>query len=96
MRKSSIWLCMGFLILMASSLPATVVYEVDEKTIRETKHWSHSAPEAGDYQIGMAWVDVDDGGDGVALNISVEGKTIRSLDAKPGSRVTRFETRLEA
>jgi hypothetical protein len=74
---------------------ATMVFAVDEATTTENRSWSHQVKEAGNYQIGMAWVDVDASGNGVMLKILAGGKVVKSTIAPAGTVVTRFGTRIE-
>ncbi|NQU42554.1 hypothetical protein HQ520_04665, partial [bacterium] len=73
---------------------ATNVYTVDQPVTTEAKLWTHSVAEAGDYQIGMAWIEVKSGNK-VPVEIFVNSSRVKALHA-PAGEVTRFETRLEA
>ena len=58
---------------MADDLPArftnppltepgeTFIFTVDQTVTSEPKRWTHRVAEAGDYQLGMAWVEVQSG-----------------------------------
>lgn len=72
----------------------TFVFEVDEPLTSATNEWTYTVGEAGDYQIGKAWVETQSGGD-VAIEIFKNGlERIKALYA-PAGEVTRFEMRLE-
>ncbi len=59
----------------------------------EQRTWTYTAEEAGDYQIGMAWIELESGED-VPVEIFINQKRVKALYGKYGE-VTRFETRLE-
>ncbi len=70
------------------------VYEVDQPATADTNQWTYTVGEAGDYQIGLAWVETQSGGD-VAVEIFKNGlERIKALYA-PAGEVTRFEMRIE-
>jgi len=72
----------------------TFVFEVDQPVTSETNCWIYTVEEAGDYQIGLAWVETQSGGD-VALEVFKNGlERIKALYA-PAGEVARFETRIE-
>jgi hypothetical protein len=73
----------------------TFVLEVDRPSTTGTKQWTYTVAEAGNYQIGLAWVETQSGGD-VAVEIFKNGlERIKGLYA-PAGEVTRFETRIDA
>jgi hypothetical protein len=73
---------------------STFIYEVDQPSTTDTNEWTYAVGEAGDYQIGLAWVETQSGGD-VAVEIFKNGlERIKALYA-PAGEVTRIETRLE-
>lgn len=72
----------------------TFVFKVDQPNTTATNEWTYTVEEAGDYQIGMAWVETQSGGD-VALEVFKNGsERIKGLYA-PAGEVTRFEMRIE-
>ena len=81
--------------VMSSSESKTIVFVVDEAATTQARSWAYQVTEAGNYQIGMAWVDVDAQGNGVTLKVLAGGNVVKSVTAPAGSAVTRFETRLE-
>jgi len=83
-----------FLGVLASHTSGTVVQSVDQPATTETGTWSHQVAEAGDYQIGMAWLEVTSSGQ-VDLRVLAGGKEIKSVSAGPGLAPLRFETRVE-
>ena len=72
----------------------TFVFSVDQVVTGEPMRWTHRVAEAGDYQLGMAWVEVQSGED-VEVTIMTAGKVVKSLKAHPGLAPQRLETRLE-
>jgi hypothetical protein len=73
---------------------STFVYEVEQPVTTDTNEWTYTVDEDGDYQIGMAWVETQSGGD-VTIEIFKNGlERIMALYA-PAGEVTRFETRIE-
>jgi len=72
---------------------ATIVYTVDHPITTQAKCWIHAVEEAGDYQIGMAWIEVKSGNK-VPVEVFVNSNRVKVLYA-PVGEVTRFETRLE-
>jgi hypothetical protein len=74
---------------------STIVQSVDQPLSGNAGTWSHAVEEAGDYQIGVAWVEVAQGGEGVTIKIEAGDKLVKTITAPPGSKVTRLETRLE-
>jgi len=78
-----------------SSAPGgTLVDSVDQPVTTETLSWTHRVAEAGDYQLGMAWVEVISG-EQVEVMIVAGGKEVKSLVARPGLTLQRLETRIE-
>jgi hypothetical protein len=76
------------------SMPgATFVDSIDQAVSGKALRWTHRVAEAGDYQIGMAWLEVTSGVE-VGLTIMAAGKVVKSLTARPGQAPQRFETRL--
>jgi hypothetical protein len=72
----------------------TFVFTVEQAVTGEPMSWTHRVAEAGDYQLGMAWVQVLSGEE-VAVTISAGGKVVKSLTAHPGPAPQRLETRIE-
>lgn len=64
----------------------TLVYTVDQAASDKPHSWTHRVVEAGDYQIGMAWVEV---------SIKAGGKMVRSVKARPGLAPQRLDARIE-
>ena len=83
-----------FALAFPSQTSATVVRTVDQPFTTEAGRWAHRVDEAGDYQIGMAWIEVKPEGR-VYLHVRAGGKEIKSLTANPGPAPLRFETRVE-
>ena len=76
-----------------SGLRKTFVFAVDEPVTNQAASWTHTVREAGDYQLGLAWVEALAGGD-VAVEVFHNAMRVKAFYAMPG-KVTRFETRLE-
>jgi len=72
----------------------TFVFAVDQVVTAKPGSWTHRVAEAGDYQLGMAWVEVLSGGE-VAVTITAGGKTVRAVEARPGREPQRLDARLE-
>ena len=72
----------------------TFVFSVEQAVTGEPKRWTHRVAEAGDYQLGMAWVEVQSGKE-VEVTIMAAGKVVKSVKAHPGLAPRRLETRLE-
>ena len=71
-----------------------VGFAVDQPLTSKDKSWTYAVKESGDYQLGLAWVEVESG-DNVAVEIFTNGtKRVKALYA-PAGEVTRFEARLE-
>ena len=47
-----------FLVLSGVNASASVVHTVKRDPRNESKSWEHRVVEAGDYQIGQAWVHI--------------------------------------
>jgi hypothetical protein len=84
----------GFTIPPLTKPGKTFVFTVDQTVTGEPKRWTHRVAEAGDYQLGMAWVEVQSGQE-VEVTIMAAGKVVKSLKAQPGLAPQRLETRLE-
>ncbi len=56
----------------------TFVFTVDQTVTGEPKRWTHRVAEAGDYQLGMAWVEVQSGRE-VEVTIMAAGGLDRNL-----------------
>lgn len=56
--------------------------------------WTHQVKEAGDYQVGMAWVEVLSG-DNVLIEILKNNTELIKSFLAPSDTVTRFENRIE-
>lgn len=78
----------------AEQSEAGLITAVETGSLNTSQSWKYVVAEAGDYQLGMAWVDVLTPGT-VSFRVSVNGKSVHELVAKPGKGPTRIETRLE-
>lgn len=72
---------------------AGFVMAVDQTPLAKAKTWEYTAAESGDYQLGMAWVELLTG-DGVKVEIIAAGETIREVEAGPGKEPKRMEARI--
>jgi len=91
----TIFLSLFCLSLFSAGLAhATIVQSVDQPVTTKTKTWTHAVEEAGDYQIGLAWIEVIEGKRDVTVEILKNSKLIKTLQASVG-QVTRLETRIE-
>lgn len=72
----------------------TFVFSVDQAVTSEPGSWTHRVAEAGDYQLGMAWVEVLRSGE-VEVKIIAGGKLVKPVKAQPGLAPQRLETRIE-
>lgn len=72
----------------------TFVFSVDQPPTAKPQTWTHRVAEAGDYQLGMAWVEVLSGGE-VEVTIMAGGKLVRSVTARPGLSPQRLDARME-
>ena len=72
----------------------TIVHEVEQAATTRPMTWTHRVAESGDYQLGMAWIEVLEGGE-VDVSIRAGGKPIRSVVARPGPAPQRLEVRIE-
>lgn len=69
-------------------------YTVEQPMTTQPRSWTHAVGDTGDYQIGMAWVQVDSG-DTVAIEVfKNNSERVKALTA-PAGEVTRFESRIE-
>ncbi len=71
----------------------TFVFALEQPTTSKPQNWTHQVAKAGDYQIGMAWIEVKFGS-AVRLDILLNSTRFKEFHA-PAGEVTRFETRLE-
>ena len=81
--------------VLASHTNGTVVQTVDQPVTTRAGTWTHMVAEAGDYQIGMAWLEVKPKAQ-VDLHVRAGGKEIKSLSARPGLAPLRFERDLRS
>lgn len=72
----------------------TFVFSVDHAVTKQPMTWTHRVAEAGDYQIGMAWVEVL-AGEWMEVEITAGNKVIRSVKARKGPAPQRIDTRIE-
>ncbi|MDB2358356.1 hypothetical protein N9V86_04475, partial [Opitutales bacterium] len=73
---------------------SSLAYTVEQPMTTQPRSWTHAVGDAGDYQIGMAWVEVDSG-DMVAVEVFKNGsEQVKALMA-PAGEVSRFESRIE-
>ncbi|MCP4312686.1 MAG: hypothetical protein GY790_15600 [Bacteroidetes bacterium] len=71
------------------------VQAVYQESTTEEEAWTYEVAEAGNYQLGYAWIWVD-GTDGeVDLEVKRGSKTIKSFTAESTTAPYRFETRME-
>ncbi len=69
-------------------------FKVEQTTTGKARSWTHEIRQAGDYQVGIAWIQVESG-DNVALEIFRNGdERVKAVHA-PAGEVTRFESRIE-
>ncbi|MBB6050117.1 glycoside hydrolase family 55 protein [Armatimonas rosea] len=80
--------------VMPSPASKTFVYMVDQTSTTQPQTWTHRVAEAGDYQLGMAWVETLSGEE-VEVTIRVGKRALRTVKVRPGLAPTRLETRLE-
>lgn len=84
-------------ILLASLLgtvTGSIVHEEEWGPVSESREFLIPIETGGDYQIGLAWIEVISGSP-VRLEVGLKnGTAIRELEAASGE-LTRFETRLE-
>jgi hypothetical protein len=78
---------------MIPTIRNTIVFSLDHTATSETMTWSHTVEEAGNYQIGLAWIKMLSG-EAVALELFKNSMRVKAMNA-PLGEVTRFETRLE-
>ena len=72
----------------------TVNFRVEQPMTTLARSWTHTVGDPGDYQIGVAWVEVDSGA-AVAVEVFKNGsERVKALTA-PAGEVTRFENRIE-
>jgi hypothetical protein len=73
---------------------SSLSYTVEQPMTMQPRSWTHTVGDSGDYQIGMAWVEVDSG-DTVAIEVFKNGsERVKALSA-PAGEVTRLESRIE-
>lgn len=69
-------------------------YQIEQPVTSEMRSWTYRIPKAGDYQVGMAWVEVVSG-DSVRVEVfKNKREVLKAVDA-PVGQVTRFEHRIE-
>jgi len=73
---------------------AGLVAAVDTGKLTTGQAWNYTADEAGDYQLGTAWIEVLGQGQ-VTFSITLNGTSVREITAKPGKMPVRLETRLD-
>jgi hypothetical protein len=71
-----------------------LVAAVDSKTLSGPASWSYQIPRGGDFQVGMAWVDVLTPGT-VTIKVLVNDAVAHQVVAQRGKGPARWETRLE-
>ena len=79
---------------MLSEPGETFVFSVEQAFTCKPMSWTHRVAEAGNYQLGMAWVEVQSGEE-VEVTISAGGTLVKSVIARPGLAPQRLETRIE-
>ena len=88
-------------LLMAAAASASIVQSVKQTSTLGTKKWEHRVAEAGDYQIGQAWVHILKGAK-LRVEISVNDTPVKTHDFERGTKIEpydaplfRFQLRLE-
>ena len=71
----------------------TFVATVDQAATSKSQTWTHRVNEAGDYQIGMAWVEILSGAE-VDVRITAGRKLVRILKVQESLAPQRLDTRL--
>ncbi|MDT8389824.1 MAG: hypothetical protein RRC34_04870 [Lentisphaeria bacterium] len=94
-------IAMCFTTLTTATAPATIVHSVAQSAAGTSKTWEHRIAEAGNYQIGQAWVHILKG-DKLRVEISVNDKLVKTHGFERGRKVEpydaplfRFQLRLE-
>lgn len=72
----------------------TFVFSVDQASSSQPMTWTHRVAETGDYQLGMAWVELLSGEE-VEVTIKAAGKIVRSVTVRRGLEPQRLDTRVE-
>jgi hypothetical protein len=73
----------------------SLIHVIEQPLTELPRSWTHAIKQNGDYQVGMAWIEVESG-DQVTLEIFKNGsERLKALYA-PAGVVTRFETRIKA
>ena len=72
---------------------ATIVQTIVQTQTSSSKSWSYTVEDAGDYQVGEAWMHVIQG-DSAILEVFVNSKRVNAIYGLSGE-VNRFETRME-
>jgi hypothetical protein len=83
----------AFKLLAGEKAQAGIVKSVDQSATGDTEVWVYTAAEAGDYQLGMAWVEVLSG-ESVKVEITCRGNMIREMVVPASKLPTRMETRV--
>ena len=86
----ALWIACTAFPLTAS---ATIVQTITQETVATSKVWEHRVEEAGNYQIGQAWVLILRGKT-VKVQISVNGKPIKTHDFESGKKVEPYDAPL--
>ncbi len=73
---------------------AGLVETLELSATNEAMNWNYTVKDAGNYQLGMAWIQVLSGRS-VSLSIHAGGKVVRKISVEPGSNPVRLETRFE-
>jgi hypothetical protein len=71
------------------------VQSVYQESTRDAHTWTYEVAEAGNYQLGYAWLWVDGTEGEVDLEVKRGSETIKSFTAKSATAPYRFETRME-
>ena len=71
------------------------VFSVNQKVTKISKSWTYIIKEAGNYQVGYAWVWVEGNNKTVDVEIKIGTETIKRFTAKSAVAPYRFETRIE-
>lgn len=89
------------LVMSGATASASIVQTVEQSPTEKSKTWQHRVTEAGEYQIGQAWVHILKG-DKLRVEILVNGKPVKTHNFERGKKIEpydaplfRFQLRLE-
>jgi hypothetical protein len=75
-------------------MEAGLLDALELSNLNEPMNWTYTVKDSGDYQLGMAWIQVVSG-TSVRLSIKAGGKEVREFAVGPGDEPVRLDTRLE-